>query len=435
MKQSNIKKNPLLVASDGQGQVFEIPGYEMAAMRINERLVPAADELIPMPHGSVLMELPGRKPIGYNRRSNRFEVVEQYQGIPLIAVAAFLAPAYTQLYRAAYQTLQPAVKLPLFAYTPVGWKKDGFQVTAVRVDQDIRQDLVNFDDKKIETGAKKTLQKYPNNRLVDHLVNHCVRLYHCPAAQNFVQDRWECPAPTSPSCNARCIGCISKQEGSDVPASQDRLSFVPTVEEIVEFTVPHLEQAPRAVISFGQGCEGEPLLQGNLLEEAIREIRRRTDCGTINLNTNACYPYVVEKLCRAGLDSIRVSMNSAQPDLYAAYYRPRDYSFADVQETMRVMRRHHKWISLNYFIFPGLTDDADELQALAKIVAEHTVDYIQMRNLNIDPELYSEALGLTNRPLRAIGILQWQKAIREKAPWLRFGYFNPPKEDWYLNLS
>jgi len=430
MKISKLTKLPWLAVSDGNGNVFEIPGLEMTGMRINERILPDPGELIPVPHGSVLVELPGRYPVGFDRKRSRFVTLKKYQGQPIIAAAVFLAPAYTQLYRAAYQTRQDVVKLPLFAYTPVGWKNNQFWTPAIRVDEDIRQDLVQFDYELIEQAAQKVLEKYPNNRLVEHLVNNCVRRYYCPAAQNFVLGRWECPVPTSPSCNARCVGCISKQPKNGVPVTQNRIEFVPTVDEIVEFTVPHLENAPRAIISFGQGCEGEPLLQGDLLEAVVREIRRITNRGTINLNSNACYPNVIERLCQAGLDSIRVSLNSARADLYKAYYRPKDYGFEAVLESMKIMRHHNRWISLNYFIFPGLTDDPAELEQLIKIIMDFRVDYIQMRNLNIDPEWYIQALNLVDKTSKPIGILNWQKIIKQRAPWLRFGYYNPPKEDW-----
>ncbi len=430
MNNFNSHQNPYLVVSDGYGQVFEVPGLEMVGMSVNHRYLPEEEELIPMPHGSLLLELPGRKPVGYDRSRNKYVILDNYEGMPVIAAASFLAPAYTQLYRAAFVTHDNAVTLPLFAYTPVGWKQDGFWVSAVRVDEDVRQDLALFDAKQIERGARQTLQKYPGNRLVEHLIENCVRRYYCPAAQNFVLGRWECPVPVSPSCNARCIGCISKQPADAVPVTQDRLSFVPTVDEILQFAVPHLEQAQRAVISFGQGCEGEPLLQGELIEEAIRQIRKKTGRGTINLNSNASDPHIVERLCKAGLDSIRVSLNSARAELYAAYYRPRNYTFADVVESIKVTRKYHKWISLNYFIFPGLTDNPDELKALTKLALDHKIDYIQMRNLNIDPEWYIDELDLDSSPHHAIGILKWQAQLKAKAPWLRFGYFNPPKEEW-----
>jgi wyosine [tRNA(Phe)-imidazoG37] synthetase (radical SAM superfamily) len=383
-----------------------------------------------MPYGSALFELPGRYPVGFDPAKDEFVVLREYEGRPVTAVAAFMAPAHTQLYHAACEKEEPAEKLPLYAYTPVGWREGGFFVTGVRVDRDIRQDPAYFNAGAIENGARSLLAGHKGNRLVQHLVENCVRRYGCPAAQNLAMGRWECPVPTSPSCNASCAGCISRQPAGSVQASQDRLTFVPTVDEIAAFTVPHLQKAPRAIISFGQGCEGEPLLQGDLLEAAITRIRAETDSGTINLNTNACYPEVVGRMCRAGLDSIRVSLNSAQPHLYDRYFRPKDYGFDHIVESMRIVRRYGRWISLNYFIFPGLTDDPEETERLSDLVTAVRADYIQMRNLNIDPDMYIDCLGLKEYGGNPIGISEWMDTVRKRAPWIRFGYFNPPKEEW-----
>lgn len=430
MIQRNLKSNPLLVISDGRGNIFEIPGLEMVCRRIGEIIVANPEELIPMPHGSILMELPGRYPVGFNRKQNKIIVLKRYRGHPVLATAVFLAPAHTQLYFAAYHIKPGAVKLPLFAYTPVGWRNGSFWVPAIRVDKDIRHDVRYFKPDRVDKAAHEMLKKFPHNRLVEHLVTNCVTRYNCPNAQNFVLGRWECPVPMSPTCNARCMGCISKQPGEVVSPTQHRITFIPHVAEILEFAIPHLENAPRSIISFGQGCEGEPLLQGSLLEETIRKIKSVTSKGTINLNTNACDPDVIEKLCRAGLDSSRVSLNSAQPNLYNKYYKPTDYTFEDVLESISIMRKYGRWISLNYFIFPGLTDDPNEIEHLLKIVIDQRVDYIQMRNLNIDPDWYIHELGLKRSTSWVIGILRWQETIKVKAPWVGFGYFNPPKEDW-----
>ncbi len=129
--------------------------------------------------------------------------------------------------------------------------------------------------KKIESGTKQLLENYSQNRLVKHLMENCCMTYTCPAARNFALGRWECPVPTSPACNANCVGCISFQPEDEVIFStQDRLTFKPTAAEIVEFTVPHLMEAPYPIISFGQGCEGEPLLMWETIREAIIEIRK-----------------------------------------------------------------------------------------------------------------------------------------------------------------
>jgi molybdenum cofactor biosynthesis enzyme MoaA len=419
---------PCLVVSDGAGQVFEIPELLMTAMKLDQIFQPLAEEYIPMPHGSSLFELPGRRPIGFDPIQRKMTIVTNYHGKPVQAVAAFLAPAYTQMYRAAYATDPNAVRLPLFAYSAVGWLNNRFYVPAIRVDADIRQDINQFDLRLIARRSRALLKRYPGNRLAAHLVDNCVRRYHCPAAQNWVMGRWEAPIPTSPVCNARCVGCISHQPEAAVSVTQDRLTFVPTVDEIVAYTVPHLEKAPRAVVSFGQGCEGEPLLQGDLLVDAVREIRQRTDKGVINLNTNASRPDIVEKLCRAGLDSIRVSMNSAQPSLYHKYFSPRQYGFDDVLQSIRIMAGHGRWISLNYFIFPGLTDHPDEIACLLPLLKNLQIDFIQMRNLNIDPEWYIETLELQGRAQESIGLKTWMRRIKKETPAVEFGYFNPPKE-------
>jgi hypothetical protein len=49
---------------------------------------------------------------------------------------------------------------------------------------------------------------------------------------------------------------------------------------------------------------------------------------------------------------------------------------------------------------------------------------IQWRNLNIDPDWYVESIGL-NGAEKVMGMPVLLDKIREKFPYLRFGYFNP----------
>lgn len=431
-----MKKLPLLIVSDAQGQIFEVPELLMAGMSLHTLKQPEPAELIPLPFGSELFMLPGRRAIGYDPKKQAFTTLKEYKGQPVYAVAAFMAPAHIHFYRSAFETEPGAARLSLFCYAAAGWQDGEFYTTGMRIDADCRQDWEHFDLQVLRKNARLMKRRYPNNRLVAHLADKCVCEYGCPAARNFVMERWECPVPTSPSCNATCVGCISKQpEKSCVASTQERIRFTPTVAEIVEFTVPHLMQAPRSVISFGQGCEGEPLMVSELLEESIRAIRKRTDRGIINLNTNASRPEAVERLFKAGLDSIRVSLNSAQEPYYRAYYRPRDYSYSDVVASLRVARQYQKWSSLNYMIFPGLTDHPAELAALERLIADVKVNMIQTRNLNIDPEWYMSELGLSDTERQCapggegIGVAQWVRHIQEKFPWLKLGYFNPPQEE------
>lgn len=344
------------------------------------------------------------------------------------AVAAFIPPAHTGFYLAAYETAPGAPTLPLFCYTAAGWHDDKFFVPAIRIEADIRQECSGYDPKKIEAGTARLLEAYPHNRLVRHLMENCCLSYHCPAARNFSLGRWECPVPVSPACNANCVGCISLQPDEEpIVSTQDRLSFKPTVEEIVEFTVPHLVSAPYPIISFGQGCEGEPLLMWETIAGAIREIRKHTDKGSININTNGSDPRAVKKLCEAGLSSIRVSTNSARREIYMPYYRPNNYEFEDIVESLKIVHDHGGWTSINYFVFPGMTDAVAEYEALRKLVRETGLNMIQWRNFNIDPDWYLGKIGVTETG-ECMGVKQLMTLIREEFPDLKYGYFNPPAE-------
>ena len=417
-----------MVVSDTDGNLFELPPYLMTGMSIFAPGLPHLSELIELPYGSNVFMLPRRHPVGYDPRTSRFTTITEYEGNPVYAAAGFMAPAYMQLLRSAYDTLPGAERLPFYSYSALGWKQGKFFVSGVRVDDDQRQDLCHVDLPEIQKQAQWIKNKFKANRLVQHLVDNCVCSYGCPAARNFVMGRWECPLPTSPTCNSTCLGCISKQPSSSrVVASQDRIAFVPEVWEIAEIAVYHLRSAPRPVVSFGQGCEGEPLMYGDLLAEAVKEIRKHTDRGIINLNTNGSKPGKVQKLCEAGLDSIRVSLNSARESFYTGYYKPRDYTFADVIASLGVIRDYNKWSSINYFIFPGFTDSTAETEALFSLMVESKINMIQTRNLNIDPEWYIGEMGLAGKSTICTGLSAWLSRVQKELPWVKLGYFNPPR--------
>lgn len=418
---------PTLVFADSSGRILDLPEMEALGSSAGRWVRPDPEDWIPLPPGSELFLLPGRAPVGYDPRKRRFEVVTDTPYGEISAVAAFTAPAYTQSFSAAYRSRQDAPVLPLFAYGAVGWRGESFVTTALRVDPDPRQDSDRFDLAEIRRRARRRLKHSPNNRLLQHL-GGCALSSGCPAARNLFLERWEAPLPTSPSCNAACLGCISLQQHSPVCATQERIRFVPTPEEICEVAVPHLRMAPRAVVSFGQGCEGEPLLQAATIERAIRAMRQATSRGTINMNTNASLPERVQALARAGLDSIRVSLSSSRPRYYERYYQPRGYRFEDLKHSIRAMKAAGGFASLNYFVLPGFSDEPQELQALIRFVEETGVDLIQMRNLNIDPEWYLAHLGHrpSERPEeQPVGVRVLIGRLQERLPSLRFGYYNP----------
>ena len=425
---------PKMVFADASGTIYDHPALEMAGVDGGTPVPVAVSDLIALPRGSDLFVLPGRAPIGIDPTTG--DAVE-YRGegdvnggaSGVTAVAAFLAPAHTLSHLPAYAPHPFAAALPLFAYAAVGFLDGEFVAAGLRVDPDPRQDPWRFDRRRLEKQVEQRMTEAAaagGNRLVEQL-ERCALTYGCRAAQNYFIGRHEAPLPTSVTCNAQCVGCISLQTDGQFRASHDRLDRPPTPEEVAAVALEHIGKVPEAIVSFGQGCEGEPLLGGDLLIDSTRLIRAATGAGTIHLNSNASKPDVVDELAAAGLDSLRVSMNSARPEIYAAYYRPHKYGFEDVRASMAAMKRRGRFLSINYLVFPGVTDTEAEAAALEDLIAATDLDLVQMRNLNIDPEAYVACLPAgTVEP--GFGIQRLMARLHRRFPRLRFGYFNPPKE-------
>jgi len=420
-----------LVANQ-QGEIFELEGYAAAGIS-NTSLVPLTlKNTVTMPFGGEIMLLPERSPVLYNLHSSRFETLSEnpyLPGEPLFPVAAFNSPGYVIGYVSAYSENSGAGFLPLFSYGAAGWHKGKFRTAAILVDKEPRQDLRLMPREKVVEGIHKMRKRLPANRLREHLET-CALKYGCPAGKNFFLRRYEAPLPTSPSCNARCLGCISLQKNGDIPNSQDRISFMPLPEEIAEVALEHISRVKKSVVSFGQGCEGDPLLAAEVIEPAIRLIRSKTDQGTININTNGSRPDILDKLYDAGLDSMRISMNSVRQPCYEAYFRPGGYAFSDVTEGIDRAIRRGKFVSVNYLNSPGFTDTPEESESLIAFIKEHPINMIQWRNLNFDPMRYWNAMKQAASQGKAIGMDILLKRIRKIFPNLKHGYFNPPKENF-----
>jgi MoaA/NifB/PqqE/SkfB family radical SAM enzyme len=277
-------------------------------------------------------------------------------------------------------------------------------------------------DNRLVKLVEQRLKENRSNRLLRQL-GRCALEYHCFAAKNLFYGRWELPLPSSPSCNSRCLGCLSLQPAGCC-ASQERIDFVPTPEEIAEIAVPHLQNAPTPIASFGQGCEGEPLLQYRTIEKAIKLMRGRTGRGTINLNTNAFSPERIRVLARAGLQAVRISLNSSLKPCYDAYYRPVNYRYADVIRSIGAARDEGLYVNVNLLVFPGHTDREQEAGGLVRLFERTGVDVVQMRNLSIDPWWYVRKIPKPKG--RALGLRALIGLFKSEIPGMRIDYFNTP---------
>ncbi len=418
------------LAADKNGEIFEVEGYAAAGMAGSALTSLKTSNTLSLPFGSELMMLPGRAPVLYNISEGRFEILEEnpYRpGEPVFPVAAFNSPGYLTTRISAFEETPGAGPLPLFSYGAAGWQGRGFRAATLQVDKEDRQDLRKMPMKKVKAGVRRMQKALPDNRLREHLET-CALVYGCPAGKNFFLGRYEAPLPTSRACNARCLGCLSLQQDSGIPETQPRMTFIPSPEEIVGAALAHIRRVKSAVVSFGQGCEGDPLTSVHVIEPAIRMIREQTAEGTINMNTNAGAPDALDALFDAGLDSVRVSMNSVRPECYSAYFRPGSYTFDDVVRSVDLALSRGRFVSVNYLNCPGFTDAPEEAAALEAFLTAYPINMIQWRNLNFDPIRYWQAMNQAAVQGQPMGVERLLRKIRKKFPRLMFGYFNPPKE-------
>ena len=410
---------PYLVYSSPDGEIHE--DKHLRALSFEGRPLEASD-LIPAPEGVTFSMMPERLAVGQTRNGKR-SVLPSTQGW---ALAALLPIGYTRTLLPAYEKAPSAEPLPFFGYSAVAGMNGRLYLAALKTDDPHKWHPRSFPRQKLERLVREKQAAYPNNRVIAQHA-HCALDYSCPTASNLFFGRWEMAIAVSPGCNSRCIGCISKQEEDEgLISPQDRLTFVPTVDEIVEVAVHHLESAEEAIVSFGQGCEGEPLLQWRRIEGAIKAVRERTDKGVININSNSSNPRWLQRLYDAGLDTLRTSTISGHPETYNAYYRPIGYTFEHVKESLKRASDSGLYTSINLLCFPGMIDREREIEAILAFVKETDLKLIQLRNLNIDPEVLLPRMPALDTMGKALGMRTMIEILKRDVPNVEIGNFSRP---------
>lgn len=423
---SNALKNlPFMLFADSRGRIFDHPYLRMAGFSGSVPHPLEKGDLILLPRFSKLFFLPKCHPIGVDPATGEYTVVREAEiegeVTECFGVAAFLEPGFVRTHLPAVDYEAKSYTLPMWGYTAVGYAQGKYKAAGFRVEYNPHWDPRNFDDRRLVPAIRRYVRRLGEGPLTTHLIG-CATANHCFAAKNLFLGRWEAPLPVSRKCNARCLGCLSLQPETSCAASHFRISFRPDKREIVVLAVDHLNRAPEAIVSFGQGCEGEPLSEYRLIAESIREIRSQTSMGTINLNTNGSWPERIREIASHGLDSIRISINSARADLYRAYYRPKGYDFEDVIRSISLSTELGLYTMVNYLVFPGLSDQEEEIASLIALVRETGLNFLHLKNLNIDPQLYIRKMPAQRTT--GIGMRRTVEVLRRECPGLEFGYFN-----------
>ena len=397
--------------ADEHGNIFDVPDAEGVG-RIGEKFFKLKPEdLIKLPDSADLMFLPERRAIGLKHG--------EFVMLKCRAVSAILPQGYTRTHLPAFKKNSHAKFLPLYGYTAVVLYKDELYTTALYTDENHKWDPVNYNTRDLKKFIRRVKKDLPDNRIVAQVAN-CSLEWHCLTAQNLFYRRWECGVPTSPTCNANCLGCISLQSSECCPSPQSRIKFKPTVDEIADLGIYHLSHAPEGIISFGQGCEGEPCLQADNISAAIKKIRAKTSRGQININTNAGFTSGIKKIVDAGLNSMRVSIISAVDENYQRYYRAA-YQLDAVKNSIRYALANGVHVSLNMLYMPGFNDRNSELDAWKNFLEELPVQMIQVRNLNYDPDAFFDTMP---HDKNFLGTRNFLHELKKTFPQLTIGNFS-----------
>jgi pyruvate-formate lyase-activating enzyme len=79
---------------------------------------------------------------------------------------------------------------------------------------------------------------------------------------------------------------------------------------------------------------------------------------------------------------------------------------------------------INYLVFPGITDQEEEIEALRHLIKEKGVNFIHLKNLDIDPQFYMEKMPASSSS--AVGMKEMVALLDEEFSDLELGYFNQP---------
>ncbi|MEA1962301.1 MAG: radical SAM protein [Bacillota bacterium] len=413
----------LSLYANEKGEILEHLGIRMLGRSGMDWVVSEEEEMIPLPKGSSLVSMPGHIPVGVNAEEavSYFNMDPRNRKGTVKAVAALLPQGFTRTLLPASVAPAECGSLPLMGYAAVGLKDDQIYVAAVQSDEHRKWHPTYYNTEGLPQKISVMLKKYPDNRIFRQIAR-CSLEYGCFTAQNIFYQRWEGGIPTYSACNANCIGCISESH-LDVDSPQNRIDFLPTVQEVSEMGIEHLQHARDGIISFGQGCEGEPSLNADRLAPAIEKIRQSTDKGTINMNTNAGYTAGIKQVCDAGMDAMRVTLFSPVEESYNYYHRPKNYHLADVENSIRYAKEKNLRVSLNLLVFPGFTDREDQLETLIEWTQKLHIDMIQMRNLNMDPDLLFAGLPEGGESL---GMVSFLNILQAEMPELDIGSYTWP---------
>lgn len=369
----------------------------------------------PLPPGTEVVALSDRDAIGLDRSGRPRPL-----GGGRWAVGALLPLGHLRIGLPAYAEDPGAAALPPRAYAAVGADANGdLVVAAAAIEASAGADARGAPD--LQARVNASLRDRPSSRIVRQLAR-CAREYRCRAAANAFFHAHDCALPVAAPANEHPPAVIALHDDGDASPTEPA-AFRPTVPEIADLAVAHLEGGGR-LVAFGRACEGEPLLEARVVEAAIAAIRTRTARGAVHLETNGSLPVALRRSCEAGLDSVTFRIASARAETYEVLHRPDGYRLTDVRASIAEAISHKIAIAIALLVLPGLTDREVELDAIVALAGELPEgSALLLRSLAADPQ---RALRLVRTTDALFGMERALERVRAEASHLRIAALPHP---------
>lgn len=454
-------ERPCLVFADLDGNMYDEPDLHMLCMDASGLSLPRPEEVTPLPPHCELVLLPGRYALGLDPETGEVAVHEG------CAVAALVPSNYLVAgLPAAESDAQPPV-LPSQAYAAVGFAHNRFYMAAKKIDDEPCYFQLKQASKKAIKAGNALCAKFPDNKLIHHLVTSCAQTNNCWAAQNFCQGKSEFLLPIVPFCPCDAL---------KTPHSEKHQSFLPTAQEIFEVMLHHARSVKNPVISLGHPCNlGNNAKNIEALIEAFGLFRQndtRTplclhlyDTSFIHnkqdatgraeslsseiLTSEPCSKetlfYFLPLLAHAGLSDISYKISCLHSQLNA--HKNSDIGKNICRDTYKAISRDTNTTNCNgellegrdtalhfvmktavslglkrtvhYEYFAGLSDTAEEVAKLVPLLKEYSIHYLRLSNYPCDPHQvvgHCKQMGIEEKLGPVMGIGNFLKHIKRECP-------------------
>lgn len=346
------------IHSDRSGRVFVSADYRATALDGDGPAV--LERAIPLPPEARLVPLADRAAIGIDRRG-----LPRPLGPARWALAAILRPGLLRTHLPAVDPAADVAPLEPLPYAAVAADAAGELVVAAVTLGDASPMAPAADD--IASRITERLRREPSNRLLRQLAR-CAREYECPAARNAFLGRGECALPIGAPLNDRAGPVVAPRRREERAPTGEPTAMRATAEDVAAVANAHFAAGGTSV-SFGHGCEGEPLGLVRTVTGAVGLITRPA-AGEIILRTNGSSAAALARAADAGIDRAIVALASAAGPTYERVHAPIGYRWTDVRASLREAASRKLALTIELLSLPGLTDRESEARAIVALLGE-----------------------------------------------------------------